>query len=163
MRLDVTEKTPSEQSVTENLINDLDKQKKFFEYRMQVSFEETNVVGNVYFANYFVWQGKCREAFLAKYAPAVLQDFAEGHGMITKESSCEFYNESFAFNNLLIKMSLDKINRTSITMNFYYYREEGDDLVHLATGRQSTIWASPGQKIAMLPDYLYDVVKEFST
>lgn len=136
--------------------------KKFFEYRIQVGFEETNVVGNVYFSNYFVWQGKCREAFLAKYAPKVLQDFAEGHGMITKESSCVFHNESYAFDKLLIRMSLDKINRTSITMNFDYYRED-NELVLLATGRQSTIWASPGQKIAMLPEYLYNTVKEFST
>ena len=132
-----------------------------FEHRFQVSFEETNVVGNVYFANYFVWQGKCREAFLAKYAPRVLEDFAAGHGMITKESSCEFYHESFAFDQLLVRMTLDKINRTSITMNFQYFRE-GEDLVHLATGRQSTIWASPGQKIAMLPDYLYEVVQRFA-
>jgi len=136
-------------------------QQRAFEYRFQVSFEETNVVGNVYFANYFVWQGKCREAFLAKYSPQVLADFADGHGMITKDSSCEFHRESFAFDNLLIRMSLDKINRTSITMNFQYYREE-ETLVLLATGHQSTIWASPGQKVSMLPDYLYDVVKRFS-
>ena len=135
---------------------------RFFEYRFQVSFEETNVVGNVYFSNYFVWQGKCRESFLATYAPQVLEDFSKGHGMITKESSCVFYNESFAFDNLLIKMDLDKINRTSISMNFNYYREKDDELIHLATGKQSTIWASPQQKIAMLPDYLYDAVKEFS-
>jgi enediyne biosynthesis thioesterase len=136
-------------------------QRKVFEYRFLVSFEETNVVGNVYFSNYFVWQGKCREAFLAAYAPQVLEDFAAGHGMITKESSCEFHNESFAFDNLLIRMTLDKINRTSITMNFQYFRDE-EEPVLLATGRQSTIWASPGQKIAMLPDYLYDVVKKFA-
>ena len=135
---------------------------KYFEYRFQVSFEETNVVGNVYFSNYFVWQGKCRESFLAKYAPKVLEDFSKGHGMITKESNCVFHNESFAFDNLLIKMNLDKINRTAISMNFNYYREEADELVHLATGKQSTIWASPNQKISMLPDYLYDAVKAFS-
>ena len=135
---------------------------RFFEYRMQVSFEETNVVGNVYFANYFVWQGKCREAFLAKYAPQVLEDFAAGHGMITKESSCVFFNESFAFDKLLIRMSLEKINRTSIAMSFDYYRDGDGDLTLLAQGKQSTIWASPGQKVSMLPDYLYNTVREFA-
>ncbi len=137
-------------------------QLRFFEYKFQVSFEETNVVGNVYFANYFVWQGKCREAFLAKYAPRVLEDFAAGHGMITKESSCEFFSESFAFNNIAVRMYLHKINRTSITMDFEYYREEDDQLVLLAKGVQSTFWASPGQKIAMLPTYLYDTITEFN-
>lgn len=137
-------------------------QKNVFEYKFQVSFEETNVVGNVYFANYFVWQGKCREAFLAQYAPQVLEDFAAGHGMITKESSCEFFEESFAFNQITVQMSLQKINRTSVTMVFEYFREEGDELVLLARGVQSAIWASPGQKIAMLPNYLYDTIIQFN-
>ena len=35
-----------------------------FEYRHVVSFEETNLVGNVYFANHLSWQGRCRELFL---------------------------------------------------------------------------------------------------
>lgn len=135
---------------------------RYFEYRLQVSFAETNVVGNVYFANYFVWQGKCREAFLAHYTPQVLQDFAEGHGMITKESSCKFLEESFAFNNILIRMSLEKLTRTSITMLFEYFREESNDRVLLATGRQIAIWASPGQKVAMLPAYLYEALRQFS-
>lgn len=135
---------------------------KYFDYRLLVGFEETNVVGNVYFANYFVWQGKCREAFLARYAPRVLDDFAAGHGMITKQASCEFFEESFAFNNLLIRMSLHKLNHTSITMAFAYYREAPDDLVLLARGQQTAIWASPGQKIAMLPDYLYQTIKRFN-
>lgn len=135
---------------------------RYFEYRFQVSFEETNVVGNVYFANYFVWQGKCREAFLSKYAPRVLDDFAEGHGMITKMSTCEFFEEAFAFDNLVVRMNLEKLNRTSITMAFEYCREEGEQFVLLARGKQAAIWASPGQKVAMLPNYLYDVIKEFN-
>ncbi len=135
---------------------------KYFEYRLQVSFEETNVVGNVYFANYFVWQGKCREAFLATYAPQVLLDFAEGHGLITKESACDFLEESFAFDHVVIRMYLMKLNRTSITMTFEYYRQEPNHAVLLARGKQTTFWSSPGQKIAMLPEYLYDAVKVFS-
>lgn len=138
-------------------------EKKYFEYRVAVSFEETNVVGNVYFANYFVWQGKCREAFLARYARQVLKDFAEGHGMITKESSCVFHNEAFAFDNLVIRMGLEKLNRASVSMTFDYYREEPEGgLTLLAKGMQSAIWASPGQKVAMLPDYLYNAVQAFS-
>lgn len=133
-----------------------------FEYRFKVGFEETNVVGNVYFANYFVWQGKCREAFLAEYASQVLADFADGHGMITKESSCEFFNESFAFDDILIRMYLGKLNHTSVTMLFEYYREKGDQVELLAKGKQTAIWASPEQKIAMLPDYLYDAIKQFA-
>ena len=41
-----------------------------YEYRLVVGFEETNLVGNVYFVNHLRWQGKCREMFLRDHAPA---------------------------------------------------------------------------------------------
>ena len=37
---------------------------KYFEYLHTVGFEETNLVGNVYYVNYLRWQGRCRELFL---------------------------------------------------------------------------------------------------
>ena len=133
-----------------------------FEYCTFVSFEETNVVGNVYFANYFVWQGKCREAFLREYAPQVLEDFKAGFGMITKESACVFHQEAFAFQKIRIRMSLEKLSRTMIAMQFDYLREEDDGrLTLLAQGRQSAMWVSPEHQIAMLPPYLYKAIERF--
>ena len=135
---------------------------RFFEYRTIVSFEETNVVGNVYFSNYFVWQGKCREYFLQKYAPQILDDFKAGYGMITKNSACDFYNEAFAFQNILIKMSLEKLIRTGMSMLFDYYREDGDELTLLAQGRQTALWVSPQHKVSMMPEYLYEAIEQFA-
>ncbi len=36
----------------------------YYEIRHTVGFEETNLVGNVYYVNYLRWQGRCRETFL---------------------------------------------------------------------------------------------------
>jgi enediyne biosynthesis thioesterase len=134
-----------------------------FEYRTFVGFEETNVVGNVYFANYFVWQGKCREAFLREYAPRVLEDFKAGFGMITKESSCVFHQEAFAFQKILVRMRLEKLTRTMVAMLFDYLREEDDGRATLlAQGRQVAMWVSPEHQIAMLPRYLYKAIDGFA-
>ena len=46
----------------------------YYEYRHIVGFEETNLVGNVYYVNYLRWQGRCRELFLKDMAPDVLED-----------------------------------------------------------------------------------------
>lgn len=135
---------------------------RFFEYRTLVSFEETNVVGNVYFSNYFVWQGKCREAFLCKYASQVLDDFKAGYGMITKDASCEFHSEAFAFQNILIKMGLESLMRTGMSMTFEYYREEGSELVLLAQGKQTTMWVNPQHKVSIMPDYLYGAIEKYT-
>src|SRR5262245_24370871 len=121
---------------------------RYFEYRLHISFQETNVVGNVYFANYFLWQGKCRGDFLRRYEPQVLAWFKSGYGMITRESSCVFHEEAFAFDSILIRMGLDQLMRTGMSMTFDYYREkesagEGDTLELLAQGRQTALWISP--------------------
>ncbi len=49
-------------------------QPDYYEYRHLVGFEETNLVGNVYYVNYLRWQGRCREMFLRDRAPDVLAD-----------------------------------------------------------------------------------------
>lgn len=133
-----------------------------FEYRFSLGFQETNLVGNVYFANYFLWQGKCREEFLRQYAPEVLQDFRAGFGMITKECSCVFEQEAFAFQRILIRMGLERLNRTGMSMSFDYFREEDDGtLTRLAQGRQEAIWVSPQHRVALLPKYLYSAIAGF--
>ena len=117
--------------------------------------EETNVVGNVYFANYFLWQGKCREDFIRRYAPGVLAEFKRSYGMITRESQCVFHEEAFAFDGILIHMGLDE-----------YYREHMNDddereLKLLAQGRQTALWTDPDHRVSLLPDYLYEAIREF--
>ena len=136
---------------------------KTFEFRTFVGFEETNVVGNVYFSNYFLWQGKCREAFLRRYAPQVLEDFKRGYGMITKECSCVFHSEAFAFQDIVIRMSLERLSRTGVTRVFDYYREEaGSPAERLAQGRQTAMWITPEHRISLLPAYLYEAIAGFS-
>lgn len=136
---------------------------RHFEYRLSLGLQETNVVGNVYFANYFLWQGKCREEFLRRHAPQVLEEFAAGFGMITKECSCVFHQEAFAFQQLVIRMGLERLTRTGMSMTFDYCREEEDgSLTLLAQGRQEAIWVSPEHRVALLPRYLYDAIAQYA-
>lgn len=136
---------------------------KYFEYRLAVSFSDTNVVGNVYFANYFIWQGKCREEFLRMYAPGVLQDFRSGCGMVTQECSCVFHHETFAFEEIVIRMRLDRLTWMAVTMGFEYFRLEPPGLPMLvAEGRQTAAWVNAQHKLAMFPRYLYEAIGRFA-
>ena len=49
-----------------------------FEYQHIVGFEETNLIGNVYYVNHVRWQGRCREMFLHEKAPEVLDLLEQG-------------------------------------------------------------------------------------
>ncbi|WP_305788065.1 acyl-CoA thioesterase [Symbioplanes lichenis] len=102
-------------------------------YRHRVTFDETNLVGNVYFAHYLAWQGHCREHFLADRAPGVLADLRAGLALATVGCAADFYIESFACDVVEVHMSLEHITGNRIGMGFDYRR--GPDL--LARGRQT--------------------------
>ena len=59
-----------------------------YEFKHVVSFEETNVMGNVYYVNHIRWQGLCREMFLRQYAPEVLDELQRGLALATTSCSC---------------------------------------------------------------------------
>jgi enediyne biosynthesis thioesterase len=109
----------------------------YYEIRHLVGFEETNLVGNVYYVNYLRWQGRCREMFLREKAPAVLEDIRDDLKLFTLKCECEFLAEITAFDELSIRMRLEDLTQTQVGFAFDYVRiREGgaEDLV--ARGRQ---------------------------
>ncbi|GAA0546980.1 MULTISPECIES: acyl-CoA thioesterase [Actinomadura] len=108
----------------------------YFEYLHTVGFEETNLVGNVYYVNYLRWQGRCREMFLQERAPAVLEDLQSDLKLFTLRVDCEFFAEITAFDRLSIRMRLVELAQTQLEFAFDYVHlgEGGERLV--ARGRQ---------------------------
>src|SRR3712207_8158792 len=89
-----------------------------YEYRHTVGFEETNLVGNVYYANHVRWQGRCREMFLRDHAPEVLDELARGLHLVTTRVSCEYLSELFALDEVVIRMRLGELtDRKSTRLN----------------------------------------------
>ncbi|MEV7970184.1 acyl-CoA thioesterase [Sphaerisporangium sp. NPDC088356] len=110
---------------------------KYYEYQHTVGFEETNIVGNVYYVNYLRWQGRCREMFLKQRAPEVLADLQDDLKLFTLKVDCEFFAEITAFDELSIRMRLQELAQTQVEFSFDYVRldpGEGETLV--ARGRQ---------------------------
>ena len=108
-----------------------------FEYRHVVGFEETNLIGNVYYVNHVRWQGRCREMFLHEHAPSVLDDIAAGLYLVTTRCSCDYLQELAAFDQVIVRMRLGALAQNRMTLHFEYWRAQADgreDLV--ARGEQ---------------------------
>src|SRR5262245_51118956 len=111
----------------------------YFEYRHTVGFEETNLVGNVYYVNYLRWQGRCREMFLHQHAPEVLADLQRDLKLFTLRVDCEFFAELAAFDEVAVRMRLVDLAQTQLEFSFDYVRpavEGATDPVLVARGRQ---------------------------
>ena len=107
-----------------------------YEYRLVVGFEETNLVGNVYFVNHLRWQGKCREMFLRDHAPGVLAELSQSLAVATVRCSCEYFAELEAFDEVVVRMRLGGAAQNRLTLLFDYFRvtDDGEELV--ARGEQ---------------------------
>ena len=136
-----------------------------YEYRHVVGFEETNLVGNVYYANHVRWQGKCREMFLHDHAPGVLNGLAQGLALVTTHVSCEYLTEVHAFDEIAIRMRLGALRQNRITMIFDYWRltSGGEELI--ARGEQQVACMQrEGENILPIPvpEYLRDALKTYT-
>jgi enediyne biosynthesis thioesterase len=107
-----------------------------FAYRHVVSFEETNLVGNVYFTRHLSWQGRCREMFLKCHAPTVLDELARDLRLVTLRVSCEYFEELTAFDEIDVQMSLAHIRQHRIGLDFNIYRLQPGGRVCIARGFQ---------------------------
>ncbi|MBI1803008.1 MAG: acyl-CoA thioesterase [Ignavibacteriae bacterium] len=137
---------------------------RVFEHRHIVTFEETNLLGNVYFTNFFLWQGECREMFLHEHVPEVLIELKDGISLATTRSNCEFFSEAFAFDEILVRLKLLELTQSRITMGFEYVRMNNDRSELIARGEQQVVCIRKnGHSVAVeeLPPALHRKLLEF--
>lgn len=137
----------------------------YFEYRFTTTFEETNLVGNIYFANYVLWQGKCREMFLHEYCPEVIEEITNGLALITLDLSAQYISQLHAFDHVVMRMYLEAQSESRLLMSFEYFKEEEDGtLTHVCKGTQATaaMREQNGRMVPVhYPDSMLEVFEEF--
>jgi len=136
-----------------------------YEYRHIVGFEETNLIGNVYYANHVRWQGRCREMFLRDRAPEIIEALKHGLVLVTTHVSCEFMAELVAFDEVILRMRLGELVQNRITMNFEYWRHSaaGEELV--ARGEQQVACMQrEGEQVVPVPvpTHLREALREYA-
>lgn len=134
-----------------------------FDLEHLVTFEDTNVVGNVYYVNHLRWQGQCRELFLHKHAPGVVDALGQGLALVTTSCSCEYFAELFPFDRVLVRMSLGAIQQNRVLMSFDYIRQ-GDTPELVARGTQQVAVmerTEAGLRPAAVPSDLRDALSTY--
>jgi enediyne biosynthesis thioesterase len=123
-----------------------------YEYRHVVGFEETNALGNVYYVNHVRWQGRCRELFLRDHAPEILSELARGLRLVTTRCSCEYLGELSAFDEVVIRMRLEALTQSRISLVFEYWRKTGESEHLVARGGQEVAcMRKDGERLVPVP------------
>jgi enediyne core biosynthesis thioesterase len=136
-----------------------------YEFHHRVGFEETSLVGNVYFVNHLSWQGRCREMFLSEKAPSVLGDMERGLALITTRCSCEYLEELAAFDEVILRMRLADLRQNRMSLAFEYWkRAVGGAETLVARGEQGIAFMrrnGAGMEPAAVPEALRVALDEY--
>ena len=134
-----------------------------FEHQLTVTYEETNAVGNVYYANHIRWQGKVRELFLLEHAPGVLTQIGVEFNFITKSVHCDYEREVHAFDRVAIRMRLARRGESALHLLFDYFRLGADGREErIARGAQELVCMDlAGAAAHPFPAELVEALKPF--
>jgi enediyne biosynthesis thioesterase len=135
---------------------------KAYEYRHIVGFEETNLIGNVYYVNFLKWQGRCRELFLRDKTPSILEDIRGDLRLATVRCACSFHEELVAFDEVVLRMTLSELRQTSLTLAFDYVRASDGSAVARGEQEIACLRRGPsGLAAAPVPPDLRDALLEY--
>ncbi|MDJ0625355.1 MAG: SDR family NAD(P)-dependent oxidoreductase [Candidatus Caenarcaniphilales bacterium] len=116
------------------------------EYNFQTGIYDANLVGNLYYSNYYDWQAKCIEKLVFQHLPEIFLDRGKTGEYISLESNVNHLQEAMPFEEIKVKMYLKALYENAFTLYFEYY-SLGDQRTNdrferkLAYGSNTIIWA----------------------
>ena len=107
----------------------------------QTTLEESNVVGNVYYGNYFIWQGRILDLFLYAVAPEYLRVANARGEMVCLYSRMTYMREAMPFDKVRAVLYVKSVSECGALFNFEFYRDYPDGSTEkLHVGEQEVAW-----------------------
>jgi YbgC/YbaW family acyl-CoA thioester hydrolase len=88
---------------------------QWFVMRMTPTYDDTNSVGNVYFANYVRWVGKARELFFNLCMPGFDLQTTDYY-VLTRSFTHDFRREAKEFEAVTVRIRISQHNRKFVTL-----------------------------------------------
>lgn len=107
------------------------------------SLEESNLVGNIYFANYYLWQGVARDRFFQALAPELYQGTGESGELRCLHHRIDHLREAMPFQRIAVRMSLSAVHERGVRLRFDIFRLEGERRDKLGAGVHTAGWFAP--------------------
>ncbi len=107
----------------------------------QTTLEESNLVGNVYYGNYFIWQGRILDLFLYSVAPEYLRISNPCGEMVCLYTRMDYLREAMPFDRIRTLLYVRSVSECGASFNFEFFREQPDGtLEKLHVGQQDVAW-----------------------
>jgi acyl-CoA thioesterase FadM len=111
------------------------------------SSAESNLVGNVYFANYYHWQKRLIDNFLHGLSPELYTAGGRVGEFHWRHSQIRHLREAMPFDRIEVVMALKRLSSHGICLHFDFYRlTGGSERIKLAYGECEAAWVGKGSQ-----------------
>jgi enediyne polyketide synthase len=108
---------------------------------METSLEDANIVGNIYFANYYAWQGRVRDRYFYDLIPDYFKGTGDRGELICLNCRVDHLREAMPFDRIDVRMALKALKTCHATLYFEYFKTDfAGKPLKLATGTQEVVW-----------------------
>jgi enediyne polyketide synthase len=104
---------------------------------------ESNVVGNVWYGNYFKWQAHVLDRLLARHVPEVFRDKGGSGELLVRRSRMTFFNEAMPMDRLEARLFLIELHEGGIKVGMEFHKEVLDsEPIKLSTAEIDAVWVT---------------------
>lgn len=111
-------------------------ERDWFVYRVTPTYDDTNSVGNIYFANYMRWVGKARELFFNACMPR-FELKTTSYFVLTRSFTHDFRREAREFEPVVVRIKIAAHNRKFVTLAHEIFT---DNMDLLGSGEQTLMF-----------------------
>lgn len=120
----------------ENLIN---QRRILHKATFSTSLDESNLVGNIYYANYYKWQAKTFDYFIHKINPGFFFYQESQKKFVCLESEINHLQEAMPFDTIEVRLYVDEVYEFGLGLIYEFFRIVNDDFVKIAWGKQKIV------------------------
>jgi acyl-CoA thioester hydrolase len=128
----------------------------FSETRLRVRFAETDKMGVVYYANYFIWMEIGRTDYCKTVGFSYREMEKEDANMAVVDASCRYIAPARYDDEILVRTTVERLNRRLITFGYSISNAEtGEALaegktVHITINKEGRKCSIPEKYLALL-------------
>jgi acyl-CoA thioester hydrolase len=131
------------------------------ETRFRVRYAETDKMGVVYYANYFVWMEIGRTDYCRSAGFTYREMEAEHSNLAVAEATCQYLAPAYYDDEILILTSLDRLHRRLAA--FSYSITNAHTGQKLAQGKTVHLSVGKNGRTVSIPDRFYSLLLKYQT
>ncbi|MCI5131046.1 MAG: hypothetical protein D3904_05865 [Candidatus Electrothrix sp. EH2] len=126
------------------------KQHLLLQQQFRTSREDSNLVGNIYFSNYYKWQARVRDQYLATEFPDIPSRNPDGE-FVCVHAEVHHLQEALPFETIEVSMYLYKVFTEGFVVYFEYHIVDERDQIErkrkIAHGQHGAVWTLCGHQL----------------